>query len=252
MRVAEYTFRAQVADRWRDRQVFLLGDAAHLTPPFIGQGMGAGMRDAMNVAWKLAGVLRGDLPGGVLETYQAERKPHVRTMIRRAKLMGIAMTAGGEAGSLVRRVVAPRLQHLSGLRLPVWDVTTETPPVGRSDLAVRPPLRRTLAGRLCPNARLDDGRRFDDVAAGRFAVVTSTDPSAAQRARVDQRGGVLVVTRPGSELDRWLRRGRSTAAIVRPDATVLSAGHDLSALCAALPASSARRAAPVSTLKMRR
>ncbi|MBW0011351.1 MAG: bifunctional 3-(3-hydroxy-phenyl)propionate/3-hydroxycinnamic acid hydroxylase [Pseudonocardiales bacterium] len=249
MRVAEYTFRAQVADRWRDRQVFLLGDAAHLTPPFIGQGMGAGMRDAMNLAWKLAGVLRGDLPGSVLETYQAERKPHVRTMIRRAELMGIAMTAGGEAGSLVRRVVAPRLQHLSGLRLPVWDFPTETPPLGRSDLAVRPPLRRTLAGRLCPNARLDEGRRFDDVAAGRFAVVTCTDPSAAQRAQVGQQGGALVVTPPGSELDRWLRRGRSTAAIVRPDATVLRAGRDLSALCAALPASSAHRATPVSTLR---
>ena len=249
MRVAEYTFRAQVADRWRDRQVFVLGDAAHLTPPFIGQGMGAGMRDAMNLAWKLAGVLRGDLPASVLDTYQAERKPHVRTMIQRAKLMGIAMTAGGEAGSLVRRVVAPWLQHLSGLRLPVWDSATETPPLGRSDLAVRPPLRRTLAGRLCPNARLDDGRRFDDVAAGRFAVVTSSDPSAAQRAQVDQRGGVLVVTRPGSELGRWLCRGRSTAAIVRPDATVVRAGRDLSALCAALPASSARRAIPVSTFR---
>jgi 3-(3-hydroxy-phenyl)propionate hydroxylase len=208
MRVAEYTFCAQVADRWRDRQVFLLGDAAHLTPPFIGQGMGAGMRDALNLAWKLAGVLRGDLPGSVLETYQAERKPHVRTMIRRAKLMGIAMTAGGEAGSLVRRGgVAPRLQHLSGLRLPIWDFTTETLPLGRSDLAVRPSLRRSLAGRLCPNARLDDGRRFDDVAAGRFAVVTSTDPSAAQRAQVDQQDGVLVVTSPGSELGRWLRGG---------------------------------------------
>ncbi len=62
IRVAEYTFRAQVADRWRRGNVFLLGDAAHLTPPFIGQGMGAGLRDAMNLAWKIAGVLRGDLP----------------------------------------------------------------------------------------------------------------------------------------------------------------------------------------------
>jgi 3-(3-hydroxy-phenyl)propionate hydroxylase len=80
-------------------------------------------------------------------------------------------------------------------------------------------------------------------------VVTCTDPTPAQRAQVDQRGGVLLITRPGSELDRWLRRGHSTAAIVRPDATVLRAGRDLSALCAALPASSARRAAPVSTLR---
>src|SRR4029077_6035656 len=106
----EYTFRAQVAERWRDRRVFLLGDAAHLTPPFIGQGMGAGLRGAVNLAWKLAGVLGGDLPDSVLDTYEAERKPHVTTLIRRAKLMGIAMTAGGEVGAVVRRVVAPRVQ----------------------------------------------------------------------------------------------------------------------------------------------
>jgi 3-(3-hydroxy-phenyl)propionate hydroxylase len=57
VRVAEYTFRAQLADRWHDRNVFLLGDAAHLTPPFIGQGLCAGVRDSMNLSWKIAGVL---------------------------------------------------------------------------------------------------------------------------------------------------------------------------------------------------
>ena len=69
VRVAEYTFRAQLADRWRDRNVFLVGDAAHLTPPFIGQGLCAGVRDAMNLSWKIAGVLSGDLPESVLDTY---------------------------------------------------------------------------------------------------------------------------------------------------------------------------------------
>ncbi len=54
VRAAEYTFRAQVCDRWRSGNVFLLGDAAHLTPPFIGQGLGAGLRDAANLAWKIA------------------------------------------------------------------------------------------------------------------------------------------------------------------------------------------------------
>lgn len=51
IRVAEYTFRARIADRWRRGNIFLLGDAAHLTPPFVGQGLGAGLRDAMNLAW---------------------------------------------------------------------------------------------------------------------------------------------------------------------------------------------------------
>ena len=62
VRVAEYTFRAQVANRWHRGNMFILGDAAHLTPPFIGQGMGAGLRDATNLAWKLAGVVNGWLP----------------------------------------------------------------------------------------------------------------------------------------------------------------------------------------------
>jgi 3-(3-hydroxy-phenyl)propionate hydroxylase len=78
MRVCEYTFRAQVADKWRDRDVFILGDAAHLTPPFIGQGLCSGLRDSVNLAWKIAGVLNKNLPESVLDTYEQERKPHAR------------------------------------------------------------------------------------------------------------------------------------------------------------------------------
>jgi 3-(3-hydroxy-phenyl)propionate hydroxylase len=233
VRVAEYTFRAQLADRWRDRRVFLLGDAAHLTPPFIGQGLGAGMRDAMNLAWKLAGVLGGTLPERVLDSYEAERKPHARALIRLAKLAGAAMTQGGEAGNILRRVVAPRLHLVPGLREQVLD--SQTPALHRSDLVVRRRLRPSLAGKLCPNLVLPDGRRFDDVVAGRFAVVTSADPPAAQRGLVERRGGVLLVASPGTGLHRWLRNGHAHAAIVRPDRTVLRSGRDLAGLCAALP-----------------
>ncbi|WP_327010591.1 bifunctional 3-(3-hydroxy-phenyl)propionate/3-hydroxycinnamic acid hydroxylase [Dactylosporangium sp. NBC_01737] len=225
VRAAEYTFRAQVADRWRDRRVFLLGDAAHLTPPFIGQGMGAGLRDAMNVAWKLAGVLDGTLPETVLDTYEIERKHHARAMIRLAKFLGAAMTAGGELGNIIRHAVAPRLHLVPGLTDLAMD--SQTPPLRRSDLVVRPRLRRTLAGRLCPNAILDGDRRFDDVAAGRFAIVTSTELSTTQRAEIERRGAVPITAPPGSELHRWLTKGRARVAIVRPDGTVLSAGHQL-------------------------
>jgi 3-(3-hydroxy-phenyl)propionate hydroxylase len=233
VRVAEYTFRAQVADRWRDRRVFLVGDAAHLTPPFIGQGMGAGIRDGMNLAWKLAGVLTGNLPERVLDTYEVERKPHSIAMICRSKLIGTAMTAGGELGHLLRRVVAPRLHLVPGLREQILD--SETPALHRSDLVVRPRLRRTLAGRLCPNAVVDGSRRLDDVAGGRFAVIASTDLSAAQRAVIYGRGAVVITARPRSELHQWLRDGRAHGAVVRPDGTVLSAGRDVSGLCDLLP-----------------
>ncbi|HXV94454.1 MAG TPA: bifunctional 3-(3-hydroxy-phenyl)propionate/3-hydroxycinnamic acid hydroxylase [Pseudonocardia sp.] len=231
VRLAEYTFRAQLADRWHDRRIFLLGDAAHLTPPFIGQGLCAGVRDAANLAWKLAGVVHGTLPEGVLATYEAERKPHALAMIRLAKLVGAAMTEGGELGDLLRRVVTAGLRRVPGIRRHVLD--SETPPLCRSALVVRRRLGRGLAGRLCPNP-IVDGRRLDDVVAGRFALVT-TDPTAGGHTGIADRQVAVVVARPGTELHTWLRRGRARAAVVRPDGTVLSAGRDLAALCAALP-----------------
>lgn len=106
VRVTEYTFRAQIADRWRKENVFLLGDAAHLTPPFVGQGMGSGLRDASNLADKLAAVLTGRLPVHILDSYEKERKPHARNMIRLALVVGRAMTSGGRAGDKARRLLA--------------------------------------------------------------------------------------------------------------------------------------------------
>ena len=112
---------------------------------------------------------------------------------------------------------------------------SETPALHRSDLVVRPRLRRTPVGTQCPNAVLDDSRRLDDVAAGRFAIVTSTDPSAAQRAAIAGHGAVLITTRPGSELHHWLRRAQRRRMVVGWDGAVLGANQDLSRPCDLLP-----------------
>ncbi len=233
VRVAEYTFRAQLADRWRRDNVFLLGDAAHLTPPFIGQGLCAGLRDAMNLGWKLAGVLNGWLPRAVLDSYEQERKPHVRYMIRFALAMGLTMTAGGEVGNLLRRVVVPRLKLLPGIRDKVVDSTT--PALRSSALVVRRGHRRGLAGRLCPNPVLAGRGRFDEVVGPRFAVVTRAPVPEARRAELAHRGAVVIAAEPGAELADWLRRGRAAAAVVRPDGTVLYAGPDVSEACGHVP-----------------
>ena len=233
VRVAEYTFRAQLADHWRDRNVFLLGDAAHLTPPFVGQGMGAGLRDAMNLSWKIAGVLSGDLPESVLDTYQAERKPHARAMIRLAKLVGVSMTQGGRAGDLLRHLIAPRVHWVPGLRHRLLD--SETPRLSKSALILRPPARRSLAGSLCPNARLADGRRLDEATENGFVLVSAAPLSPQQRTSLQDRGAEAVEVEAGSALHAWLSTGRATAALVRPDLTVMRAGRDVAALCEAVP-----------------
>ena len=232
VRVTEYTFRAKIADRWRRGKVFLLGDAAHLTPPFIGQGMGAGLRDAMNLAWKLTGVLDGGLSPAVLDTYEQERKPHAGFMIGMALAMGWAMTAGGDIGDVIRRLVAPRLYLVPGLRDKL--VESKTPALRRSALVMKAHAPRQLAGTLCPNPVVADGKRLDAVLGSGFAVVTTARPDAFQRALLDEHGATIHVAEPGNELARWLRRGRATAAIIRPDRTVMCAGRNLSALCDAV------------------
>ncbi len=87
-RKAVYRFHARCCNRFSKGRVFLAGDAAHITPPFVGQGLVAGLRDGANLAWKLAWVLRGHAAPAILETYDAERRPHAQAMINLAKLMG--------------------------------------------------------------------------------------------------------------------------------------------------------------------
>jgi 3-(3-hydroxy-phenyl)propionate hydroxylase len=229
-RVTEYTFRAQIADRWRRGNIFILGDAAHLTPPFIGQGMGAGIRDAMNLAWKIAGVIGGALAADVLDSYQQERKPHTRSMIRLALTVGQSMTGGGQLGNLVRRVVLPRLRWVPGLRDKVVDSTT--PALHRSALVSKSRRPGRLAGTLCPNPLLPNGQRLDDVLGAGFALITTNPLGSADEELLGRHGITVLVAEPGSEPEKWLRGGRATAAIVRPDRTVMRAGRDAAALCA--------------------
>ena len=233
IRVTEYTFRARIADRWRSGSTFLLGDAAHLTPPFIGQGLGAGLRDAMNLAWKLAGIRHGGLPPTVLESYEQERRPHARHMISLARNMGLAMTAGGEAGAALRRLIVPRLHLIPGMRTKVID--SETPALRSSALVQRTLRSRRIAGRLCPNPVLTSGRRLDEELGVGFGLISSVALTPSQQVLVDRRGARAVWAAPATELAGWLRHARVTAAIVRPDRTVMRAGRDVAALCRTLP-----------------
>src|SRR5579863_7787266 len=86
-----YTFHARMADCWRDGRIFLVGDAAHLSPPFAGQGMNSGIRDAHNLSWKLAAVIQGRLGPRLSESYEQERRNHAWEMILLALRMGKVM-----------------------------------------------------------------------------------------------------------------------------------------------------------------
>jgi 3-(3-hydroxy-phenyl)propionate hydroxylase len=107
-RVQVYTFHARLATRWRDGRILLAGDAAHLTPPFAGQGMNSGLRDAYNLAWKLDEAARAEAaglePDALLDSYYAERKPHAWEMIKLALNMGRVMMPTSQLQGTLTRV----------------------------------------------------------------------------------------------------------------------------------------------------
>ncbi|MGI5459611.1 bifunctional 3-(3-hydroxy-phenyl)propionate/3-hydroxycinnamic acid hydroxylase [Streptomyces sp. CA-249302] len=233
VRETQYTFRARVADRWRSGRVFLLGDAAHLTPPFVGQGLCSGLRDARNLAWKLARVLQQGGEEGLLDTYESERRPHARHVVRLAVAMGWAMTGGQDgAAALRRRALAaacriPGLAERAGRDL--------SPPLTAGPL-VRRGVRRGLAGTHCPQPWVSVGgrrTRLDEVLGDSFAVLTAADPGPSLTALFRGLGvQAIPVTDLGDDgtLAAWLSAGRADAVLLRPDRIVMdvvpSGGRD--------------------------
>jgi 3-(3-hydroxy-phenyl)propionate hydroxylase len=187
IRNATYTFRARVASRFQAGRVFLLGDAAHLTPPFIGQGLAAGLRDADNLAWKLAHVLTGQAGEDLLASYDTERRPHARAMVRKAVMIGWAMTGGQDRAAAVRRIALAAAVRSARIRQAM--ASTATPRIKAGALQHSP--RRVLASRtpaalrtggLIPNPLVSAGGgppvRLDTILAGRTAVLTARQPDA--------------------------------------------------------------------------
>ena len=187
IRTATYIFRARLASRFRAGRVFLLGDAAHLTPPFIGQGLAAGLRDADNLAWKLAHVLTGRAGADLLDSYETERRPHARALVKKAVRVGWAMTGGQDRAAAVRRIALAAAVRSDRICQAMGSTATPRLTAG----ALQPSPRRFLpsgipptlrVGGLLPNplVSVGDGTpvRLDAILAGRPAVLTARRPDA--------------------------------------------------------------------------
>lgn len=116
VRKTVYTFHARVAERWSVGRVFLAGDAAHLTPPYAGQGMNSGIRDAHNLGWKLIQVMRGNLHSRVLDTYEQERRDHAWALIKLALNLGVVMAPASVLRASLISGLFRAIAHLPPLR----------------------------------------------------------------------------------------------------------------------------------------
>jgi 3-(3-hydroxy-phenyl)propionate hydroxylase len=194
-RAAIYTFHSLVQEGWRKGKLLLAGDACHQTPPFLGQGMCAGIRDAANLAWKLAAVLRDGAPDTLLDTYESERLPHVRSFIELAVKLG-AVLQETDPGAAAERDA----RFADGAQM--FDFPQ--PQLGPGCRADGPP----PVGTIFPQPLLADGRLMDEAIGPRFALVGDVGLLA------DRRHDAVAL--PGIGVD-WLAQRGLRAALLRPD-----------------------------------
>jgi 3-(3-hydroxy-phenyl)propionate hydroxylase len=221
-RAAIYTFQSLVADGWRDQRLFLAGDACHQTPPFLGQGMCAGIRDASNLAWKLDVVLAGRASDALLDTYESERKPHARALIELAVRLGNIIQTTDPA------LAAERDAKFQAGRPEIFELPPQLLGAGAFDPSVP-----ELAGRPFPQPQLDDGRLLDEVLGRRGAVIGGRQvlsAVSATTASLWQHSGAVVIDQPDASLREWLRAHDASAVILRPDRFIVGvarSGADL-------------------------
>ena len=269
-RKAVYTFHARVAEHWRRGRVFLAGDAAHLMPPFAGQGMNGGMKDASNLAWKLAAVLRGLAPDAILDTYEVERAPVVRKMVEVSRRLGAVIMPTNRIAAAARDSIFACLNLSSRFRAFIHRGGVVPPPaIRRSDLTSRD--RDAFVGQMAPQPTVSAGQGASPL--DRFlgchqwlALGVGVDPATMMSSRdlaiLEALGGRFIClngsARNASTLSvscddpafaDWVERGAVKGVLVRPDRFIadrLDPGRDLSVLqpfAAALTAAAPRVAA---------
>ena len=220
-----YTFRGSWADEWKKGRVLLAGDAAHLMPPFLGQGLCSGMRDAFALAWRLPRVLRGEAPDALLGSYGPERSTHVQEIIRQAVEVGRLICMLDPAA------VAARDERMKAA-------------MKDPSLALKPPPEPRLgchglfraedagAGFLSVQGRVRRGEReglFDDVVGTGWQLLVrgrgrDVEVSRETRTTVQRLGGVVATFGEGRDLTdidgtyaAWFDRLGTEAVLVRPD-----------------------------------
>jgi resorcinol 4-hydroxylase (NADPH) len=233
-RHAVYTFRASWADSWRSGHRLLAGDAAHLMPPFLGEGFNSGVRDALAAAWRLDLILRGVTSESILDSYSPERLGHVRQLVEQSVSIGrmICVVDPVEAEERNARLRAIESGHVPELAQRAWQLG---PGIWRSD----DPHGGTLGvqGRVTIDGTT--GLLDDLIGGGRFVLMSVdgdplADLSIEHRSAWERLGGLGVHIGDGTPVidvdgtyTEWFGTHEIRLALFRPDFYVFATGQSL-------------------------
>jgi 3-(3-hydroxy-phenyl)propionate hydroxylase len=233
-RQAVYTFHSALAETWRAGRLLLAGDSAHQTPPFLGQGMCAGIRDASNLAWKLEAVVHGHAPESLLDSYQQERAAHVREYIE------LAVTLGGVINTTTTNPVLPNSVRTGDKSL---RLNRRKPMLGCGFSFGC----SGLIGRQIPQPALSDGRRLDEAVGLRFCLLVASrhiDQLTPDALGLLEKHNVRLIADAAPELQCWLAQTGHSAVLVRPDRYVYGAADTAAGLVTLLAAAFERPGLP--------
>lgn len=240
IRRANYDFKAKTPNNWRQGSLMVAGDAAHLTPPWSGQGLNMGMRDASNLSFKLNLVLKGHAGPEVLDTYTQERRPPSLKTIKSAVMTGKLMEATN-----------PILVFLRNFALRLNGMFT---PVAKAQFKLwqnKPPYKQGLIGRNHPKAgtwmiqpklltRLGKEQLMDKFIGLNFALISISEANGENVYRFMRElgGKVLKIGVDFQDHEgrfmKWCKENKVETVLLRPDRYIFDAGNDADALCADL------------------
>ena len=211
-RKAIYTFESAIAEKWKHERIFLAGDAAHLTPPFMGQGMCAGIRDVSNLAWKLSSSCRFGHNENLLQSYQTERAPNVRDYINTTMKMGELLNAIGNAN--VSDTVF--MQPDGSIKM-----DTIKPSLGNG-LGAKEDINK---GKTFPLIKLEDGSYFDNLFQGNAILLA--DKEIIQKLKSININIPILSLTNFPELIKVLKKFKTKGLIIRPDRFILASTDEI-------------------------
>ncbi|WP_339765032.1 bifunctional 3-(3-hydroxy-phenyl)propionate/3-hydroxycinnamic acid hydroxylase [uncultured Hoeflea sp.] len=240
VRKTVYTFHARMAESFRHGRILLLGDAAHLTPPFAGQGMNAGFRDAHNVAWKIASVLNGGASPAILDSYEEERRKPAWDMIQLAVTMGNFIMPSNAEQVMFRDLLIKALEPFPNVRDYLIQMRFKPKPRYGAGLFLdidTPIFEASLVGEMVPQPAIianETETLLDEILGVGFALIGQSDGAKHAMSKFGRTSllGLPLVTldlntmgrttqtavrSTGTDTERPLLTHRDQILLIRPD-----------------------------------